>query len=105
MRAVWGILTPGAGTPDPGRTVTVSVRYGDAKGRPTGAAEAVTIPVRALRARIWVAFIPATAWLVGMGQFDAQGNPLGQTGAGCSTPPQLPLLACPPRVLPPTSRG
>jgi hypothetical protein len=105
MRAVWGILTPGAGRPDPGRIGSFRVRYGDASGRPTGAAEAVTIPVRALRARIWVAFIPATAWLVGMGQFDAQGNPLDQMGAGCSTPPQLPLLACPPRVLPPTSRG
>jgi hypothetical protein len=105
MRAVWGILTPGAGRPDPGRIVRFRVRYGDATGRPTGAAEAVTIPVRALRARIWVAFIPATAWLVGMDQFDAQGNPLHQLGAGCSTPPQLPLLACPPRALPPTSRS
>jgi hypothetical protein len=105
LRAVWGILTPGAGRPDPGRIVTLSVRYGDANGRPTGAAQAVTIPVRALRARIWVAFIPATAWLVGMDQFDARGNPLDQMGAACSTPPQLPLLACPSRVLPPTSRG
>jgi hypothetical protein len=105
MRAVWGILTPGAGRPDPGRIVRFRVRYGDASGRPAGAAEAVTIPVGSLRARIWVVFIPATAWLVGMDQFDAQGTPLQQMGAGCSTPPQLPLLACPPSVLPPTSRS
>jgi hypothetical protein len=105
MRAVWGLFTPGAGRPDPGRIATFRVRYGDASGRPIGAAKAVPIPVRALRARIWVAFVPAGAWLVGIDQFDAQGNPLHQFGAGCSTPPQLPLLACPPRVLPPTSRG
>lgn len=105
MRAVWGLFTPGAGRPDPGRIAKFRVRYGDASGRPIGAAEAVPIPVRALRARIWVAFVPAGAWLVGIDQFDAQGNPLHQFGAGCSTPPQLPLLACPPRVLPPTSRG
>jgi hypothetical protein len=104
MRAVWGILTPGAGRPDPGRIARFRVRYGDASGRPTGAAEAVTIPARALRARIWVAFIPAAAWLVGIDQVDADGRPLGRMGS-CSTPPQLPLPACPPRVLPPTSRG
>jgi hypothetical protein len=105
MRAVWGILTPGAGRPDPGQIVRFRIRYGDATGRPTGAAEAVTIPVRSLRARIWVAFIPAAAWLVEMDQFDAQGNPLQQMGVGCSTPPQLPRPACRPRALPPTSRG
>src|SRR6266498_3461161 len=68
---VWGILTPGTppGRSDPGRIVRFSVGYGDATGRPTGAAEAITIPVRALRARIWVAFIPATAWLVGLDGF------------------------------------
>jgi hypothetical protein len=108
MRAVWGILTPGTspGRSDPGRIVRFSVRYGDATGRPTGAAEAVTIPVRALRARIWVAFIPAGAWLVRIDPFDAQGNVLNhQQMGGCSTPPQLPLLACPPRPVAPTSHG
>jgi hypothetical protein len=105
MRAVLGILTPGAGRPDPGRASRFRIRYGDATGRPTGAAEAVTIPVRTLRARIWVAFIPATAWLVGTDQLDAQGNLLEGTRSSCSTPPQLPLLACQPRTLPPTSHG
>jgi hypothetical protein len=109
LRAVWGILTPGTppGRSDPGRIVRFSVGYGDATGRPTGAAEAITIPVRALRARIWVAFIPATAWLVGLDGFDAQGNPLDQAGASsaCSTPPRLPLLTCRRAGPAPTSHG
>src|SRR6266536_2187890 len=104
-----GILTPGTppGRSDPGRIVRFSVGYGDATGRPTGAAEAITIPVRALRARIWVAFIPATAWLVGLDGFDAQGNPLDQAGASsaCSTPPRLPLLTCRRAGPAPTSHG
>jgi hypothetical protein len=100
-RPVFGIFSPGVGRPDPGLTARFGVRYGDAAGRPTGEADAVTIPVRALRAKLWVAFVPADAWLVGFDEFDAQGRLRSSGRAGCSTPPEIPLLKCPDDVSPP----
>ena len=97
LRPVWGYFTPGAGGREPGPTVSVRVRYGDAKGKPTGAVRTVVVPGPAIDGKVWVAFMPADAWFLGIDGLDAKGRRTVTASAdgSCSTPPELPDLACP----------
>jgi hypothetical protein len=113
LRPYLGMFSPGAGgPPDPGVTRSIRIRYGDAKGRPTGAVLTTTLvrPRGLGDNRLWVAFIPADAWELGIDGLDAKGHLVPTTSGGsCSTPPEIPMLACPPEVLnqgppPPTTK-
>jgi hypothetical protein len=94
-------------------TRSLRIRYGDAHGRPTGAVQTMTLvrPRGLDGSRLWVAFIPADAWELGIDGLDAHGHlvPTTSSGGACSTPPEIPMLPCPPEVLeqgppPPTTK-
>jgi hypothetical protein len=97
MRAWMGILSPSVIDKNlqPARMRLV---FGNEQGDPSGYAETVVIPVPALHASVWVAFIPANAWEINAQPIDSHGNPVpGHSGVACSTPPRPPLRDCGPR--------
>jgi hypothetical protein len=94
LRLVYGVFTPSY-VRGGDRIVRVRITYGDHNERPTGTAEAVTVPVEALKARMWAVAIPARAYLIRIERFDVQGNTVSKEGMGCAGgPPTPPLLPC-----------
>jgi hypothetical protein len=75
----------------------VRVHFGDAT-TDTGLVEAVAVPVPALRAWLFAAFVPATAYVGTTEGIDALGHMDARFDgrAACSTASELPLRACRP---------